>query len=572
MLRTNRFLALVACLALFGAAPAAQRSSSIEDAIDLSLRWLRGQQDGASGAYGDVAGSAWALRAFAESPRAYVPGDGPFVARAVAFLVASQREDGAITSAGASAEQALLDTALAARALGALPKGTAAEPLQEALAFVARAPGEPEASKVTIDAPADAAAARKRASELLRARDAKGSWGGSVVATARACLELTACAKAIAQDEQPSDDAGAATPLPTFSPADRERVETAYRRGVDFMLESAENGRWGAPGAPDAGLTAMAAAALAAAPSLSEKARATLESALDWLVSLQHEDGSIHDGKVANYTTSVAVMALVRAGREKDAPVIGRAQAYLKELQADEGEGYSEGDRYYGGIGYGGDERPDLSNLQMALEALAASGLGSDDPAFAKAVKFLERCQNRSESNDLRVVEGDVEIVPGNDGGAGYMPGDSKAGFVTLADGRKVPRSYGSMTYAFLKSMLFAGLAKDDPRVAAAWTWLRENYTLDVNPGFEHSSDPRAPYQGLFYYFQTMARTLELYGEERIVDGAGVEHAWRPEIAGRMLAMQRPDGSWVNHNSPRWWEGNPVLATAYALQTLDATL
>ena len=270
--------------------------------------------------------------------------------------------------------------------------------------------------------------------------------------------------------------------------------------------------------------------------------------------------------------TSASILALSRAGRPGDRPAIARAQAFLKGLQADEGEGYSEGDRFYGGIGYGGDERPDLSNLQMALEALAESGLGSDDPAFQKALKFLERCQNRSESNDLVLVEGDARILPGDDGGAGYAPGDSKAGFIELADGSRIPRSYGSMTYALLKGFLFAGLARDDPRVAAAWRWLSENYTLDVNPGFERSADPRAAYQGLFYYFQNMARTLDLYGQEEIVDAAGVAHRWRTELTGRMVAMQRQDGSWVNLNSPRWWEGNPVLATAYAMQTLDAAL
>ena len=63
----------------------------------------------------------------------------------------------------------------------------------------------------------------------------------------------------------------------------------------------------------------------------------------------------------------------------------------------------------------------------MALDALRAAGVASDDPAFAKAVKFLERTQNRAESNDAVIRSADGLIVPGNDGGAGYMPGDSKA-------------------------------------------------------------------------------------------------------------------------------------------------
>jgi squalene-hopene/tetraprenyl-beta-curcumene cyclase len=44
-------------------------------------------------------------------------------------------------------------------------------------------------------------------------------------------------------------------------------------------------------------------------------------------------------------------------------------------------------------------------------------------------------------------------------------------------------RSYASMTYAGLKSMIYAGLTPDDPRVKAAVAWLAKNYTLESNPG-----------------------------------------------------------------------------------------
>jgi squalene-hopene/tetraprenyl-beta-curcumene cyclase len=183
---------------------------------------------------------------------------------------------------------------------------------------------------------------------------------------------------------------------------------------------------------------------------------------------------------------------------------------------------------------------------------------------------FLQRCQNRSESNDLELERDGVTIRSGDDGGAAYAPGDSKAGTTKLADGTEMPRSYGSMSYALLKGYIFAGLQKDDPRVQTLWKWLQANYTLDLNPGFVASDDPTAPYQGLFYYFHTMAKALDLFHEEVIVDGSGVPHNWRAELAGRVVAMQsKADGSWVNENAPAWWEGNPVLATAYALLTLE---
>ena len=170
------------------------------------------------------------------------------------------------------------------------------------------------------------------------------------------------------------------------------------------------------------------------------------------------------------------------------------------------------------------------------------------------------------------LVDGGKAIKSGDDGGSAYAPGDSKAGNVKLPDGTEVPRSYGSMTYALLKGYLLAGLPKEDPRVEAAWGWLRKNYTLEVNPGFETSSDPAAAYQGLFYYFHTMARALDLYGDEAVEDASGTAHAWRGELVGRLIALQRQDGSWVNENAERWYEGNPVLATAYALLALDEAL
>jgi squalene-hopene/tetraprenyl-beta-curcumene cyclase len=66
-----------------------------------------------------------------------------------------------------------------------------------------------------------------------------------------------------------------------------------------------------------------------------------------------------------------------------------------------------------------------------------------------------------------------------------------------------------------------------------------------------------------------MARTLDLYGGDTLTDVGGQARAWRKEIAARLAALQRGDGSWVNERAERWWEGNPVLATAYALLALE---
>jgi squalene-hopene/tetraprenyl-beta-curcumene cyclase len=461
---------------------------------------------------------------------------------------------------------------LAAQALAQLASGGGAEPLSRALAFLGEdglaGPGwdeEPE--------PADAPAAGALAQPILAKQREDGSFG-DLLATAQGIVELSRAERALAR-ARPKPPPAQIAELPAFSPAEREAAQAALLRGARFLAGCADDkGRFGVPGHADPGITGMVLSALAGVPvPRPPEVQKALDAGLAWLATLQQPDGSVHDGKLASYTTSAAIQAWVRADKTAHAARIAKAQEFLKGLQLDEGEGYSEGDLYYGGIGYGSSERPDLSNLQMALEALSASGLEQGDPAYAKALSFLQRCQNRSESNDVQIVDGDIVIKSGDDGGAGYLPGDSKAGFVELADGTRVPRSYGSMTYALLKCYVFAGLAKDDPRLAAAFDWCRENYTLDVNPGFVTSKDPSAAYQGLFYYFYTLARALDAFGVEALVDGSGSEHRWRAEVAGRLVSMQsKVDGSWTNKNSPRWWEGNPVLATAYALLTLDAAM
>lgn len=544
--------------------------------IQASVRALRATQDPVSGAYGGgVAGTAWALRAFAECPDRYRPGDGPWVRRAVDHLVAKQASDGAIAEPTASGEARAAQSRLAAAALTVMADASVQKPLAKLLEHLGKdglqGPGWDADSE-----PATPADASKLATELVAKRGADKLFDGprgKVIETANAIVTLSACERVLAKSRTKPEPKPAAS-LPPFAPADRAAALAAIDSGSKFLAAAGPDGKFGAPGAPDAGISAMCVAALLVAPEPRDaKVQAAIDGGLKWLVTLQKPDGSIHDGKLANYVTSAAIMALARSHKPEFQPVIAKARAFLQTLQIDEGEGYSEGDRYYGGIGYGSTERPDLSNLQMALEALHDSGLDAEDPTFQKALRFLQRCQNRSETNDVKIVDGTLTIVAGDDGGSGYAPGDSKAGFVELADGRKIPRSYGSMTYALLKCMVFAGVPKDDPRLKAAFDWCQKNYTLDVNPGFVAGPDPTVAYQGLFYYFHTLARALSAMGVDSIVDGTGKTRNWRAELCGRLVSLQsKIDKSWLNQNSPRWYEGNPLLATSYALLALDAAL
>jgi squalene-hopene/tetraprenyl-beta-curcumene cyclase len=185
---------------------------------------------------------------------------------------------------------------------------------------------------------------------------------------------------------------------------------------------------------------------------------------------------------------------------------------------------------------------------------LHAVGRGDDDPALQKALVFISRCQNLESEHNTSEFAAKV-----NDGGFYYTiaaGGQSQAG--NTPEGGL--RSYGSMTYAGLKSMIYAGLSRDDPRVKAAYEWIRRHYTLDENPGMGA--------QGLYYYYHTFAKALDTIGDDRLADANGQSHDWRAELVQKLMSTQKGDGSWINDN-PRWLEGDPNLVTGYSLLALS---
>ena len=115
------------------------------------------------------------------------------------------------------------------------------------------------------------------------------------------------------------------------------------------------------------------------------------------------------------------------------------------------------------------------------------------------------------------------------------------------------------MTYAGLKSMIFAGVGPDDPRVRAAVAWIRKNYDLQTNPGIGSA--------GLYYYYHTFAKALDAMGWTKLEDNQGLQRDWRSDLIRELQQRQREDGSWVNAND-RWMEGDPNLVTSYVLLAL----
>jgi squalene-hopene/tetraprenyl-beta-curcumene cyclase len=123
-------------------------------------------------------------------------------------------------------------------------------------------------------------------------------------------------------------------------------------------------------------------------------------------------------------------------------------------------------------------------------------------------------------------------------------------------------RSYAGMTYAGLKSMIYAGLSADDPRVKAAVGYIKKNYSVDENPGLGQ--------QGLYYYYTVFSRAMSMLGQDKFEDSSGKSHAWRDELIAALAKRQNDDGSWVN-KADRFMEGDPNLVTSYCLLALAST-
>jgi squalene-hopene/tetraprenyl-beta-curcumene cyclase len=338
-------------------------------------------------------------------------------------------------------------------------------------------------------------------------------------------------------------------------------------KAVDFLRpRQGKDGSWS--GEREPGITALVVTAMLRSGRITPDDPAVLKG-LTFLEKYIGPKGGLSEAPHSVYTTSVALMAFHEANRNgRYDRIIKGSQEFLKTTQADEGEGKGRDDPAYGGLGYGGgNSRPDLSNTAFFIEALRDTGLPPDDPALQKALIFVSRCQNlKSEFNDRpeagKVNDGGFVYNPAAGGEAAVGGRGGARGKAAKAEANAPPRSYAGMTYAGLKSMIYAGLTQDDPRVKAAIDYIKKNYTLDENPGQGQ--------RGLYYYYQTFAKAMALLGKPTLVDASGKEHNWRAELIAALARRQTDNGSWVNRDD-RFMEGDPHIVTSFALLALANT-
>lgn len=332
-----------------------------------------------------------------------------------------------------------------------------------------------------------------------------------------------------------------------------EALDAAIEKGTGFLLASQqEGGYWSDRQMP--ALTALPVWALAQAqPSaeMSEAFNEAISRGAAFVLGTQREDGGFYVPKpgrggsgLGNYNTSVCLSALFVSGRAPT-PTLLKAREYIASSQL------TGDDTMAGGFGYDRLSRrryADLSNTSYALDAMKRTASLEElrpggvrvDVDWDKALAFVENLV-KSEGDDA--------------GGASYNERTPQGGVQTNATGRVALRAYGSMTYAAVLSMCHANLDRGDPRVKQSLEYCSKYWSLEENPGMGS--------QGLYYFYDILARALTAAK----VDEVG-GHAWKKELAEKLVSLQRADGSWCNENN-RFWEGDPVLCTSFALLTLE---
>ncbi len=323
--------------------------------------------------------------------------------------------------------------------------------------------------------------------------------------------------------------------------------EEAIARGAKYLLSvQRDDGHWS-----DRQMPALTALPVWALLGWNGTPQSAVERGVSFVLGTQREDGGFYVPKpgrggsgLGNYNTSVCLSALFESGRAPT-PALLKARAYIASSQL------TGDDTMAGGFGYDKVSRrryADLSNTSYALDAMRRTetleemrtGGARVDVNWDQALAFVENLMKK-EGPDA--------------GGAAYNERTPQGGTSTNVHGRVQLRAYGSMTYATVLSMCHAKLDRGDARVRQSLEYCERHWTVDENPGMGD--------QGLYYFYDIMARALSAAGVEKVGG-----HDWKAELSAKLVSLQKPDGSWSNSNN-RFWEADPVLCTSFALLVLE---
>lgn len=340
--------------------------------------------------------------------------------------------------------------------------------------------------------------------------------------------------------------------------AGNDNLDLARERAAKYLISQHQgDGLFGrAQAAEMPGVTAIVIRALANhSDSYRPAKNDAIKKGAEYLLKCQDKTGAIYlkEFGIENLNTCVALSALKLLDDPAYADAARRAQEYVLSCQSVTLIG-TEPDRH-GAFSEGKEANFNLMSTSMSLEALHEAGLDPSSPVWKNAAAFVRRCQDHTELNTARSMQGGEST-----GAFVYYPGFSEHGTTRTRAGRNAPTPYGSMTYEALKSLVYCGTDSNDPAIQAAMKWMLQTYSPAENPGAVRN-------QAYFYYALSFAKAFSAMKKKEVVLTDGRTVFWAKDLSLHLMSLQRADGSFLN-TEPRWMEDSPVVCTAFALEAL----
>ncbi|MGC8553014.1 MAG: M56 family metallopeptidase [Phycisphaerae bacterium] len=276
---------------------------------------------------------------------------------------------------------------------------------------------------------------------------------------------------------------------------------------------------------------------------------AALHRGIEYLLHRQGRRGQWL-GHIGPAVTALVVKALVGAGYLLQSPPVKRGLEFIEDCRHSDGGFYADVEPQY--------------NTAIVLSVLRDLPTEHYQSQVADGIAFLHRADGAGSIAANQWFSGGQTT-----GGRPQCQSDWQLHHMQLdaheRSTNQILDNYGLLSYAQLKSLVYARLTPGDLRVRRLRRWLASHYTLRCNPA-------EGGARGQFYYYLVFARILAASHTKTFTGASGQVHDWRNDLLTQLADMQRPDGSWVNTRAAAWLEGRPVMVTTYAVLAIERAM